>query len=123
MNYVKFYKKQTNHEYDSKKFSVHHIDGNRENNSIDNLVMLPQRLHNKYHFLKRSLDDSAVQLATKIVSVSDRGCHYNDYAMDLMKKFVECWGKCCMWADYKNYLLGYMPNIHFMDTENKIWID
>lgn len=33
-------------------FVIHHIDGNRNNNRIDNLLMLPNELHARYHFYK-----------------------------------------------------------------------
>lgn len=32
-----------------KDFSVHHIDFDRNNNDIDNLLLLPRGLHTKYH--------------------------------------------------------------------------
>ena len=31
-------------------FVIHHIDGNRMNNNINNLLMLPLELHARYHF-------------------------------------------------------------------------
>lgn len=31
------------------EMAVHHIDFNRDNNSIDNLLLLPNKLHAKYH--------------------------------------------------------------------------
>lgn len=48
-NYRKFYASHYGIEWDTKEFQVHHIDGNRENNSIDNLVLLPRELHAKIH--------------------------------------------------------------------------
>lgn len=36
-------------EWDSKLFEVHHIDRNRENNDVHNLVLLPKKLHREYH--------------------------------------------------------------------------
>lgn len=36
-------------EWDSKLFEVHHIDRNRENNDVHNLVLLPKKLHKEYH--------------------------------------------------------------------------
>lgn len=35
--------------WDHKKFEVHHIDLNRNNNDLDNLVLLPVKLHRKLH--------------------------------------------------------------------------
>lgn len=35
--------------WDSKLFEIHHIDRNRENNNLLNLVLLPKKLHKEYH--------------------------------------------------------------------------
>lgn len=32
-----------------KEFAIHHIDGDRSNNDIKNLLLLPADLHSKYH--------------------------------------------------------------------------
>ena len=33
-------------------YEIHHIDGDRENNRIGNLLMLPKKLHHQYHWWK-----------------------------------------------------------------------
>lgn len=48
MNYRMKYKKFYNVDFGS-ELEVHHIDENRDNNDIDNLILLPQKLHNLYH--------------------------------------------------------------------------
>lgn len=53
MNYRKFYQEQTEVEL-PKDFDVHHIDGNRKNNDIMNLIALPSKLHHQYHFFQGS---------------------------------------------------------------------
>lgn len=37
--------------WDSKKFVVHHINHNREDNRVHNLILLPKKLHSRYHAL------------------------------------------------------------------------
>lgn len=54
-NYSKIYAEHFGIKWDKKKFDVHHIDGDRENNSIDNLVLLPKELHIGLHKLKFNL--------------------------------------------------------------------
>jgi hypothetical protein len=49
-NYRKFYEEKTGKKI-PKDFDVHHIDLNRENNEIENLVAIPKHLHKKYHSL------------------------------------------------------------------------
>lgn len=39
--------------YLSRKFDVHHIDENKENNEISNLVTMNRSAHMYYHFMKR----------------------------------------------------------------------
>ena len=55
MNYRKYYREKLEVNLDS-SFVVHHIDGNRQNNDILNLVALPKRLHLKYHNQKAKYD-------------------------------------------------------------------
>jgi len=55
MNYRKFYQEELGIILD-KSYHVHHIDGNRQNNDIVNLVALPKKLHLKYHNQKAKYD-------------------------------------------------------------------
>ena len=48
-NYRKFYAEYYGIKWDPKKFQVHHIDGDRNTNSIENLVLLPTELHQLFH--------------------------------------------------------------------------
>ena len=48
-NYLKFYADYYGINWDHKKFQIHHIDGDHENNSIENLVLLPKELHQLFH--------------------------------------------------------------------------
>ena len=48
MNYRKFYEKETGHAIPI-GYEIHHIDENRDNNKIYNLVMIPKELHEKLH--------------------------------------------------------------------------
>ena len=47
-NYRQFYKEYYGIEF-GREFEVHHIDKNRDNNNIENLVLLPAKAHNYYH--------------------------------------------------------------------------
>ena len=48
-NYGKIYADYYGIKWDSSLFEVHHIDRNRENNDIKNLVLIPKKLHAEYH--------------------------------------------------------------------------
>ena len=48
MNYREFYEDQTGVKI-KKGFEIHHIDQNRKNNSIENLIAIPKKLHRQFH--------------------------------------------------------------------------
>lgn len=48
MNYVKFYKLETKIII-PKNYDVHHIDWNRDNNFITNLIHIPKKIHTLIH--------------------------------------------------------------------------
>ena len=51
-DYKKFYsEKMHGLRWNKKHFHVHHIDLNHDNNDFDNLVLIPAKLHNKFHYL------------------------------------------------------------------------
>lgn len=51
MNYRKKYKDYFKIHFGS-EYDIHHIDFNHENNDIDNLLLLPKKLHRKLHDAK-----------------------------------------------------------------------
>lgn len=54
MDYRKYYKEYFKIEI-SNDYDVHHIDMDRSNNNISNLILIPKRLHKKYHYAVRAL--------------------------------------------------------------------
>ena len=53
--YRDLYKKYYNIDFDS-SYEIHHIDFDRNNNDISNLLLLPKDLHSKYHTLLQRID-------------------------------------------------------------------
>ena len=49
INYIDQYARHYGITWDHKKFEVHHIDGNRNNNDVLNLILLPKELHQRLH--------------------------------------------------------------------------
>lgn len=47
-NYRKFYENKTGVKTE-KGFDIHHLDFNKSNNNINNLVRIPSKLHKGYH--------------------------------------------------------------------------
>lgn len=53
---IKGYRNKYKHHYGiefGKDYVIHHIDGDRSNNDISNLLLLPLSLHSKYHEYKK----------------------------------------------------------------------
>lgn len=119
-NYRKVYKEKCNIAI-PKGYDIHHIDFNRENNDIMNLVMLPKKMHNKYHKTLLELKSYKYEVVTKVQSVIESGNLINDYILknqhELERKFISIWYECQVYVDYRNYLLGLMPNIHRIELK------
>lgn len=94
-----------------KDFDVHHIDGDRNNNDINNLLVLPSKLHHQLHAhynglvlsfldgfnLKNvvRLNNYALNDFTKLAEIAEevakwykwKQCNYDNYLKDLI--FIE----------------------------------
>lgn len=115
-NYRKIYESQCNIKI-PKGYVIHHIDFDRTNNNIRNLVMIPSDLHKEYHELKNLM--SIVDIHLELTSLLDRGNGINTYALFNIEKFVKTYEECCKYVDYRDYLLGLLPNIHRMNIGEK----
>ena len=110
MNYRKKYEDYFNVNLPS-DIVVHHIDANRENNSLDNLVAMPRELHSRYHSQKNELfsvlshaDDKYLDLEIIISGIA-----LNNYYLEMMKSFINTYNECWEWLAYKLYLEGKYP--------------
>ena len=104
--YREKYKKHYNIDFDG-NYAIHHIDGNHENNDISNLVLLPSKLHSKYHYQKQIIEEQKVP--TKI---SGNSANNENYYLNCIEEFIETLKECNQWYDYKMFLEGRIPNIH-----------
>lgn len=105
-NYRRIFKQHYGIEFGT-EFDVHHIDGDRSNNEIENLMVLPSDLHTRYHSLKREIEGQFVP--TKITG---NGVNNSQNCIFNLEKFLEVLRECNEWYDYKMYLDGKIPNIH-----------
>ena len=109
------YKKYYGINFNSKKYVIHHMDLNHDNNDIENLLLLPRELHAKYHstLLKfrgfnringhKDLLVIDVRLTTNLAIC---------FESSLIDELYEVMNECSLWIDYRSYLQGIMPNIH-----------
>jgi hypothetical protein len=55
-DYRRIYEKAFGITWDRKLYEVHHIDQNRQNNDISNLLLLPKELHQRLHYRLYSIE-------------------------------------------------------------------
>lgn len=86
----------------SKEYDIHHINFDRNNNEIDNLILLPKKLHNKYHSLCNMLFGETIGTEKKIdVSL---GLYNVSHTADILEKFAKTLKEMKEWTIYKNDL-------------------
>lgn len=86
----------------SKEYDIHHINFDRNNNEIDNLILLPKKLHNKYHSLCNMLFGETIG-AEKKIDVS-LGLYNVSHTADILEKFAKTLKEMKEWIIYKNDL-------------------
>lgn len=75
-NYRKYYQEYYSINLD-KDFEIHHIDYDRENNNISNLVALPKKLHHKLHCNRNELIMYFNGSKIRLEELQTFGCHNN----------------------------------------------
>lgn len=118
-DYRKYYTKVLRTEIPN-GYDIHHIDFDRKNNRISNLVMIPTELHNKYHKLLLELNVQ-FSLNKNLCGILDGGNGINNYIkfyqIPKMLEFIECWEEASKYIDYRDYLLDKMANIHNIEVD------
>lgn len=115
MDYRKYYKKELGVNLTS-DFHVHHIDLDKTNNDISNLVALPRVLHGKYHaaIMRIKPVSQYLPLCTKL---SYQGEQCNSYAIYCMEQFQNVYSECVKWVMFRDYHLGLTANMFGLSYE------
>lgn len=114
MDYRYFYEKETCKEL-PKDFDVHHIDENRDNNNIDNLVAIPKWLHQKYHLCKNNTQ--SLELSNIDLNINPASYMFH---IESIIKYAECVEEIHKYLCYKKYLLKHLPyNLYGYNYETK----
>lgn len=93
------------------EFDIHHIDLNHDNNEIDNLIMLPQRVHHKYHMCVSYF--GGVLDKTKLTFDAKINIQGNGYARSMLRKLSDVMDEIEEWrlikanADMSIFMEGY----------------
>lgn len=107
-DYKMKYKRYYGIDFDSKKYEIHHLDLNHNNNGIENLLLLPKDLHHKYHFYLSSVVNQSIGNGRIHSSIQSS----ENYLINCLLKFIPIYQECNKWYDYKLFLDGIIPNIH-----------
>ena len=90
-DYLSKYKAYYGIEFDS-SFVIHHIDFDHSNNDIDNLILLPRKLHSHYHAIVSALQDFENPRTDGLVSlkITNQAIFFNRGKLfELSKVFTE----------------------------------
>ena len=94
-DYRQFYKDYYNIDFGD-EFEIHHIDKDRSNNDISNLILLPNELHELFH---------ANELGWVIEQENtDRRIFEDWYFCSELKKYADVAYKIGFWASFKRNL-------------------
>lgn len=85
MNYRKYYEKELKCKI-PKGWHIHHIDLDRNNNEINNLVAIPKKLHEEFHRVHYEFTHFSEYKIEEIV------CSYPSFYgyRDVLSQFTEC---------------------------------
>lgn len=103
-DYLKFYEDYFGIRWNRDKYEVHHIDHNRQNNAIENLILLPRKVHRHLHL---SLIGGLTLFQTSKVSELlhtielSCACGFPDSICDSVRKFLDATNEMKIWGIYK----------------------
>ena len=106
-NYRDFYKETLGVDFGS-DIAIHHINENKDDNSIQNLVALPRSLHSRFHSLKQFAKECQSGLLTldRITSKELR----------VLSDYINCYKECMEWVKKRNEVasrVGISCNMEF----------
>lgn len=79
-------------------FDVHHIDFDRTNNDIKNLLLLPKDLHAKYHMIL-----NAIGAYKGVADLSLKNFNMTEYNNLFFEKLPDVISECRKWQKLKEY--------------------
>lgn len=101
MDYRSFYISMTN-SIISNDYEVHHIDSNRDNNDIYNLVALPRKLHKRYHHIKALFDSMVDDVRIYQIFYNKEKAKY----MEILKSFIDVKSSISNYISERNSILN-----------------
>lgn len=99
MDYRDLYKEHYGIDFPS-SMDVHHINGNRQDNSIENLLLLPKGLHNRLHTCNAQMAGNRQDMGDMAIRTYNLACKYGGFAYDLiaLTEFAETLLEVSRWG-------------------------
>ena len=108
MDYRKIYESETKIKI-PKGFDVHHLDFNRDNNDISNLVALPRDLHAKFHKTYNAL---CIPDKSDLIPKNSFQTGIVNICMQTITEYNTVYSEVISWINYRDYLMGILTNIY-----------
>lgn len=115
-DYCKKYADYFGIRWDSALYDIHHIDHNRNNNSISNLILLPKKLHRRLHANERLLvstirEEKMIDFIREVERANANALYY--VGLERFDGFFQASNEMTQWAYYKrmNYTITEIPGI------------
>lgn len=100
MDYRRYYKQRYGIEFGS-DYEIHHIDMNRSNNDIKNLILLPKELHHKIHKTMMEYPLMGTDSFTMFTFTSCSNQLICSFFADALRAAAEIYKECQYWASCK----------------------
>lgn len=99
--------------WDTMNFEVHHINHNRNDNRLDNLLLLPKKLHKKYH----SLLSHASYLCNDITKRDTS--FIPTYHLDTISSLIECKNDMAyLYQEQERFIRNIRSRCLYEETKN-----
>lgn len=113
MNYRKLYKKHFCIDF-SNDYVVHHMDFDRANNDISNLLLLPKELHASYHMILNVISgyNPICGCEKGLINIALSNTVITDYGFNMLEKLPDVIRDCHKWIYWKRE--KYSPDMEWV---------
>jgi hypothetical protein len=98
-NYRRYYKDYFGIEF-GPDMAIHHIDFDRSNNDIENLLLMPKELHAKYHMSISQLGGAHSGMIDPDMRISG-----NTYRTSALRRLADVFDEVMDWLQIKNTMM------------------
>lgn len=95
------------------EYAIHHIDFNRDNNDISNLILLPRKLHARYHMCLNAVCLASYECSDlkSMFSLDEIAMHRGyGYCLKMLKQLMDTMEECEYWISLKETgYSGFLP--------------